>query len=463
MLKESETKMKKGHTYVQWMLAIAVESIVFAYGLLVGWVSPMKSVLQSETSPFGRPVTDMEMGWVASVVPLAAISGIPMFVYIADNYGRKLGIFVMAMFQTGCWILKLSTANVPCLILARVLAGIASGCTYQLIPVYVKETSQDSIRGMLVSMNTLMQNFGLLLMYAMGPYLDYYAILWIGLGVSCVTLVALIRAPETPPFMVKKGEYKKAQKTLAFLRGLDIDDKVVQNEIDCMKEDDRRARELPDVTLISIVKSKYSRTGLGILMLILGTQATNGTYVIFTYASFIISSSGVKMSPELQTLSIPIVLIVGSLVSISCIEKFRRKFILATGFGLTSVGLASLASMLTVQYHGGSLPEWMPIAAIILTCWCYSAAIVPLTYTIMAEMFNFQIRAKVSGCVCSWSWFMAFLQLLFFIPLSDLVGFHNTIFCFAVINLFGFIITLVLVPETKGKSLEEIEKTLATK
>ncbi|XP_053615814.1 facilitated trehalose transporter Tret1-like [Plodia interpunctella] len=453
--------MKNGHTYLQWMLAIVVESTVFAYGLLAGWISPMKKVLQSEESPMGRPLTDMEMGWVASVLPLAAVSAVPLFVYIADIYGRKTGIFIMAIIQAASWALKLCTANVPCLILARILAGISSGSTYQLIPVYVKETSQDSIRGMLVSMNTLMQNVGILLMYAMGAYLDYYTILWIGLAVSLSAVLALIKAPETPPFMVKKGEYEKAEKTLAYLRGLDVDHKVIQNQMEYMKENDRQARELPDVTLLSILKTKYSRNGLIIVLIVISVQAMNGTYSIFTYASSIMSASKVTLSPELQTLSIPIMLIVGSFISIICVERIGRQLLLATGFAITTCGLVSLGTILTVQYNGGSLPQWMPIASIILTCTSYSAGILPVPYVIMAEMFNFQIRARVSGIVCGYAWFVTFLQLFIFTPLTTMIGIQNTVFCFAAVNLLGVLVAVVIVPPTKGKSLEEIEKMLA--
>ncbi|XP_060806070.1 facilitated trehalose transporter Tret1-like [Amyelois transitella] len=455
--------MSKGHTYVQWMIALIAESTVLTYGLIAGWISPMKSILQSDSSPAGRPLTSMEMTWVASILPLAAISGVPLFVYISDNCGRKIGVFIMAVMEAGCWVIKLSTANVPCLIIARILAGIAAGGSYQLIPVYVKEISQDNIRGMLVSMNTLMQNIGIFVMYAMGAYLDYYTVLWVGLVVSLVSVVASITAPESPPYLVKLGKYEEAEKTLAFLRGLDVNDKVVQNEMDYMKEKDSEVKEQPDVTLVTIFKQKYSRTGLLIIMIIISTQAMNGTYSIFTYASTIMKASGVTLSPELQTLSIPIVMIVGSFVSISCVEKIGRKIILATGFALAAIGLIGIGTVLTVQYQGGSMPGWMPISSIILTVWCYSAGVLPMPYVIMSEMFNFHIRARVSGCICCYAWFITFLQLFIFTPVSNLIGMHNMMFCFSGVNLIGVLIALLIVPETKGKSVDEIEKILANK
>ncbi|XP_060805931.1 facilitated trehalose transporter Tret1 [Amyelois transitella] len=456
-------KVKKGHTYVQWMVAIVVETTVLSYGLLAGWVSPFKTILQSDASPAGKPLTDMEMSWVASILPLAAVTGVILFTYISDRWGRKIGIFVMAASQATCWILKLSTANVICLIIARFFAGVPAGGCLQLLPIYVKEISQDNIRGMLVSMIILMQNIGVLTMFAMGAYLDYVTVLWVGLTVSLLSIVALIKIPESPSYLVKEGKYEQAEKIIAFLRGLNTEHKIVQDELDYLKNNDKQAKDLPDVTILTILKNKTSRAGLLIIMMIISVQAMNGSYSIFTYASSVISASGVTLSPELQTLSIPIVMIIGSFVSIACVEKIGRKVIISTGFALTTAGLVCLGTVLTVQHHGGSLPSWMPVISIIVIVWSYSAGILPMPYVIMAEMFNFQIRARVSGCICCFAWFVTFLQIFIFTPVSNLVGLHNTMYCFAAVNLIGVVVILVIVPETKGKSVEQIEEILARK
>ncbi|XP_053615796.1 facilitated trehalose transporter Tret1-like [Plodia interpunctella] len=452
--------MAKGHTYVQWIVAIVLETTVMSYGLTAGWISPMKLVLQSEESPVGRPVTDMEMTWVASILPLAAVTGVLLFVYVADRYGRKSGVLVMAISQACCWTIKLSTANVPCLIIARIFAGIPAGGCLQLMPIYVKEISQDNIRGMLVSMIILMQNIGVFTMYAIGAYCNYASVLYFGLTISLISIAALIKVPESPSFLVKMEKYEEAEKTLALLRGLDVNDKIIQDELSYLKNNDTQAKDLPDVTIFTIFKNKSSRSGLFVILMIISVQATNGSYGIFTYASSVISAAGVTLNPHLQTLSIPIVMIVGSFVSISCVERIGRKVILASAFALSTLGLIGLGCALTMQHLGQPLSNWIPAVSIVITVGCYAAGILPMPYVIMAEMFSFNIRAKVSGCICCYAWFVTFLQLLVFIPISSLVGMHNTMFCFSAINLLGVLVALVVVPETKGKSVEQIEEML---
>lgn len=107
-----------------------------------------------------------------------------------------------------CWIIKLSATSTTGLIIARICCGIPAGGCFNLIPMYVKEISQDSIRGLLGSLLILMQNIGILSMYAMGSHLDYKTVLWSVLGIPILTVVLMIKAPESPAFLVKVGKVK---------------------------------------------------------------------------------------------------------------------------------------------------------------------------------------------------------------------------------------------------------------
>lgn len=117
------------------------------------------------------------------------------------------GIYVNGeyLFQLS-WILKLVAIHISVLIIARVCSGFVLGGCYCLIPMYVREISQDSIKGKMVSLAILMQHVGVLAMYALGSYLEYYTSSWILLSISLVTLLLMILAPESPVFLVKKGK-----------------------------------------------------------------------------------------------------------------------------------------------------------------------------------------------------------------------------------------------------------------
>ncbi|XP_030024401.2 facilitated trehalose transporter Tret1 [Manduca sexta] len=461
MVKKSEsTKRKRGHTYVQWMVAILANTTLLTYGLQAGWISPMTKVLKSALSPTNVPLLDDEISMIASMMCLSAIFGAFGYAYIADAYGRRVGVISIALLQAISWIIKMCFPSKTGLLIARIVCGLPAGGCFNIIPMYVKEISQDDMRGILGSLLILMQNVGVLTMYAIGSYLEYQTVLRIALIVPIVTIVFMLKAPESPAFLVKKGMYEEAISTVALLRGLDMCDKEVQNEIISMRNEEASCQSLPSVSYLSILRNKAWRRGFVLSLVIMSISACNGNFAIVTHAAAILSTSGVGVSPELQTLSFPAVLLLGSFLSMACVERVGRKVILSTAFSVAAVSLVTVASCLLLE---GVVPVWLPILAIILSLCAYAAGVSPIPYIIITEMFNFQIRAKVLGFVVTYSWFMSFVQLAAFAPMSAALGTHWTFYIFAGINLLGAVVSLVFLPETKGKSIEDIDLMLRKK
>ncbi|CAH0748757.1 unnamed protein product [Diatraea saccharalis] len=419
----------------------------------------MAKVLQSELSPTGKPLTVTEMSWVASSMPIAAVFGVSIYSYIADAYGRKVGVIAMAVPQALCWVIKLASSNTMALIIARIFAGIPAGGCFNLTPMYVKEISQNNTRGTLVSLTMMFSNIGLLAMYSMGAYLEYHIILWIALSISAISLALMWMAPESPAFLVKKGRIEEAAETIALLRGLHIDDKIVQTELEEMKNEEAHFVTMERITFMGIFKNKAWRRGFILCTTLLATLDLNGYFTIFTYAWSIMTEAGVTVNPELQTLSIPVLMIIGSLLSMICVEKLGRKFLLAGAYIISSLSICCLATILLLQKNEIVVPSWMPVVAIVTTVWAYAAGILPMTYVVMAEVFNFQVRAKLLGCIVTLGWFISFVQLSLYGTVSTL-GLHTIFYFFATTNLFGALTSMLFLPETKGRSVEEIERML---
>ncbi|XP_028176969.1 facilitated trehalose transporter Tret1-like [Ostrinia furnacalis] len=441
---------------------LAASTTLMTYGLQAGWISPMIKVLQSDDSPTG-PLTDTQLSWVGSVLPLTGTFCVALYAYIADAYGRKFGVIAIAAPQAICWAIKLTATNPTILIIARVMAGIPAGGCFNLIPMYVKEISQDDIRGSVVSMSLLMQNFGLLFMYAMGSYLGYYTVLYIVIGIPIVTVVVMLFAPESPAFLVKRERFEEAAQTVARLRGLDVDSKIVKNEMDHMKNEEEKYRSLPTVTFLNIFKNKAWRRGFFLVMALLSTQSLNGNFTILTYAWTILSESGVTANPELTSLVVPVLMICGSIVSMMCVERFGRKKLLIATFSITVVAMITLATTQLLRSQGWIPPSWLPVIAIAASVWAYSAGVTPMVFVIMSEMFSFQVRAKLIGCLVTYAWFMSSTQVSVCTPIANAFGMYTLFYIFAAINVLGAVLTCAVIPETKGRSIEEIEQILTAK
>lgn len=122
-------------------------------------------------------------------------------------------MYLLVLFQL-CWIIKLSSTNLVSLIIARLCGGLAAGGCYNVVPMYVREISQDNIRGVLGSFIVLFQNIGILAMFAMGAYVDYYTVLWIVVWLPVLNILLMLKAPESPAFLVKKGKIDVSSKII---------------------------------------------------------------------------------------------------------------------------------------------------------------------------------------------------------------------------------------------------------
>ncbi|XP_052741322.1 facilitated trehalose transporter Tret1-like [Bicyclus anynana] len=282
--------------------------------------------------------------------------------------------------------------------------------------------------------------------------------------ISWIATIALfLKAPESPAFLVTQGKINEALETVAFLRGLQKDDKIVINIVSSMQKEQEHFKSLPNLSIIGIVKDKTLRRGFCIIMLSFVFHAFNGTVAIITYASTVLISTGVKfdISPEIQTLSFPIVIIISSLALAASVEKFGRKILLVGAYLISAFSMAAIAVMMIVQERGVTVPSWMPVITMMLGVAMYGAGISPLPYIILTETFSFQIRAKVVGVVVTLAWFMTFLLVTMYTPMCNAFGQYSPFVFYAAVNFGGFIFVMLFIPETKGRSEEEILSILA--
>ncbi|XP_063369844.1 facilitated trehalose transporter Tret1-like [Cydia amplana] len=455
--KKLENEKRKGHTYMQWISGVVANSTLFTYGLQAGWLSPAAKVLQSRSSPTGAPLSDSTLGWIASLMPITAFFTVALFAFLADRIGRKNSILLITVPQFGCWLLKLFASNLTYLIVARICYGLAAAGCFSVVPMYNKEIAQDNIRGRMGSMLIFFLNLGILLQYALGAYLDYYTVLYVVTGIPVLTFLCMLKCPESPGYLVKIDRFDEAAENLSCLRGLPVNDSSLQSELECMKKQDEYYKTLPNLSLVAIFKNKAWRKAYLISALVIAVQALSGNFALVTYGANIVSSVA-NMNAELQTLSFPTIMMLGSVVSVCVIERVGRKIILLVSYVVSVLALGSLATIMVLPKD--SVPGWFPLLAITSSMFVYGVGVLPTPYIIMSELSNIQIRAKIYGMVTAQAWFMCFTQLATFAPISAALGMYTYFYICAAINVLGVVVVLVIMPETRGKSIEEVENEL---
>lgn len=216
--------------------------------------------------------------------------------------------------------------------------------------------------------------------------------------------------------------------------------------------------------LHSILGSPAARKGIFIGFVLISLNQLSGLFAFLNYTAEIFIESGSVFNPNISSAIVGMLLVAGSLVSLTIINKFSRRFL----YTVTTIGyMIGLLSMGMYGYLKTSSNvsnfKFIPVASLSLIIFSASVGRLPLTYIMMTEIIPQNIRSLgVSICTTS-NWILAFVFLRFFTTLVKLVQFHNCMFICCGFTFTGMIFVLLYVPETKNRSYEEIENSLTNK
>ncbi|KAJ2940888.1 hypothetical protein O0L34_g10147 [Tuta absoluta] len=172
----------------------------------MGWISPHRKLLMGEGSPSPLPLTEEEVSWMASIMFIFAPIAVFIYGVAADRFGRKRALLCASLPIAAGWAVKLICQHPIALIGARALIGFGSGGGFVVCPLYVKEISEDSIRGMTGTFVIFSQTMGNLLVFILGDQLPFNTVLWILLAIPIIHFCILLKLPETPSYLIKCGK-----------------------------------------------------------------------------------------------------------------------------------------------------------------------------------------------------------------------------------------------------------------
>ncbi|KAJ8710763.1 hypothetical protein PYW08_009278 [Mythimna loreyi] len=451
----------EGSKFNQIVIAVLMVLPVFSYGTAIGWISPMGPRLMSEDSPASAPVHPDTISWMASVVYMVGTPTVFLFGYIVDNYGRKSALMLTSFSMAACWGLKLYSTETWALITARAIVGLGVSGSYVVTPLYIKEISEDSIRGILGSLVVLSQNLGNLFAYVMGEYLSYNAMLWVCLIVPILHLVLFTTMPETPSYLLKSGKVEEARDALAWLRCRDPSEPTVDNELQnlLLELEQSKSGKLSEI-LKTLVTDRSTFRAFRIVLIITVARELCGCLAVLHFASLIFSKAsagGLLLTANQQAAVLGLVQFVGSCTASSLVERTGRKPLLGTTCLVSGIAMCSLGAWFYA--HEGAVSEtasWLPIVALCLCIYCDAAGLQPVPFVIMTEMFSFQLRGTVTAIVISFACGLMSVELRVFQPIAASVGLYLIFWLFSGVCLVSTIYIACVVPETKMRSLDEI-------
>lgn len=457
--------------------------INFTYLLLISLISAMGGLLFGYdwvviggAKPFYEPFFNITnnpalQGWVMSCALIGCLAGAALSGSMSDRFGRKrllimsAGLFVAASLGTG------ASGSLGLFIIFRILGGIGIGLASNLSPMYIAEITPGNVRGRFVSINQLTIVIGILaaqlinwrIAQPVSPDATTSDIMtswngqlgWRWMFYACTVpagffFILMWLVPESPRWLARKKEnHLKAHRIFTKIGGTEYAD----SELDSIEETlvarsekaDLRLLRQPGVSKLLI---------LGIVIAVF--QQWCGINVIFNYAQEIFSNAGYSVSDILFNIVITgSVNLIFTFVGMFTVDRLGRKALMLLGAG----GLAGIFTVIGSMYffHLQGFPLLIMVVAAIA---CYAMSLAPVTWVVLSEIFPNRVRGVAMSVATFSLWTACFILTYTFPLLNQLLKASGTFWLYGFICLLGFLFILKKLPETKGKSLEEIEHEL---
>ncbi|CAI5530029.1 unnamed protein product [Closterium sp. Naga37s-1] len=464
------------------LAAVLVACIgAFAFGYHISVVNgPLDHILVS----IGAPGNSFVAGWVVSASLLTAACGALSVGWLADSVGRRTTFLLLSLPLALGSALSATASSVPQMLVGRALTGLAFGVISCVVPVYISEIAPASVRGRLGSLNQLAICVGILAALLGGLPLAanpawWRQMFWIGVAPAATLAAGMLWAPESPRWLAKVGRIDEAERQLKRLLGPSqaaaaaaelysssappqpassakaaAVDGLEQAEAGAAR---KRADEVPAASFFTLFSKRYRRVVL-LGMALFAVQQFAGINAIIYYSSSVFRSAGIQSDVAASAL-VGLANVLGTAVSLNLVDQMGRKSLLMGSF--VGMGCSMLLLALTLSF-----PPLQPIAAplsvlgTVAYVLSFAMGAGPVPALLLPEIFPSNIRASAVAAALTTHWLCNFVIGLSFLGFVKVVGVAAAYVGFAAVCFVGVVFVRACVVETKGRSLEEIEREL---
>ncbi|XP_052135894.1 sugar transporter ERD6-like 16 [Oryza glaberrima] len=423
----------------------------FVFGVSIGYSAPTQSKIREDLQ-----LSLSEYSVFGSIITIGAMIGAVASGHLADISGRKGAMRTSALVCIVGWLAIFFAQGAVSLDFGRFCTGFGVGVFSYVVPVFIAEIAPKALRGGLTTLNQLLVCTGLSVTYIVGTMVTWRMLVIAGFVPSIILIVGLSFIPESPRWLAKVGRQKEFEIALQRLRGKDADVSIEAAEI---KEFIETIENLPKAGVQDLFNRAYIRpviVGVGLMVF----QQFVGINGILFYASETFVSAGFA-SGDLGTILMGCIQAPITAVGALLMDRSgRRPLLLISTSGLLIGSLMSAVSFY-LKIHGLFL-EQVPIialAGILVYIASYSIGMGAVPWVIMSEIFPINIKGIGGSFVTlvnwSGSWAVSF-AFNFFMSWSS----SGTFFLFALVCAVAILFIVKIVPETKGKTLEEIQASM---
>lgn len=478
---------------------LSVGAVLFApllFGLMVGSTGPTIDTMKNEVLDFNGNVnrlpadskyvvlTGDQASWFSSIVTIGCMAGALGGGPVTEKLGLKMTILATIPFYVVSWLMIGLLSSPWALIMARVIVGFAVGVNSFVAPTYIGEASPTHLRGLLGASNQLSITIGILLVYLLGlvctvsggatfdgntnvplgpapegAFCNWRLLAFLNLIPTGLLAVCTLMIPESPRWLARKGRIDEAKQALRKLRGgcetaEEIEGLERQANVSAAVDysvnqtESRRSRAFKDLYDARV------QIGIGIALQVF--QQFSGINAIMFYCTTIMRNARMANA---DTVSMTVMLEQVLVTALACylMDKAGRRVLLLTGSTVMAGACALFGLFFALQAGGSTGLEWMVFLSVYVYMAAFSIGVGAIPWLIMAEIFPNNVRSLGASIATTCNWLFAFIITMTLDKMTSGIQFYGVMWLFGGCCIGLAVFAFFLIPETKGKSFEEIQ------
>lgn len=465
ILKDSRT-IKKSPFVRQCIAVLGPLIVVISSGMVSGYSAILipQVVGRNTTVQF----TEGDVSWIAAVGVLPMGPGCFLGGYLMNKFGRRTSHMIICVPMVLGWALIACSEIIPytkaMILLGRFITGAASGILGPPSSVYMGEISDPKYRALFLGGISLSIAIGVFIAHILGTFLTWKLTAAISSVLPLFCYVLIVFVPESPTWLLAKDDIEKAERAFKWFRGNGIEAiDEFQAMVNRHLADKNERASKPKESMLENMKVNFSRQAfirpLVIILIFFSTIQFSGVNAVVFYSVSILNETlGSGINEYLAMILIDTIRVIMSIVACICMKNFGRRPISLIGTGGTAVSFLGLALFLYLQrnitYFGNVY--WPSLTCFISFVIFTTIGLVPMAWCLVGELFPVQQRGLGSGISTCWNFIAFFIVVKTYPALSD-IGLVQTFSLYGSIALAGVIYLWFELPETKNKTLQEIE------
>ncbi|XP_069687135.1 facilitated trehalose transporter Tret1-like [Periplaneta americana] len=451
----SVIKEDKKYIQNQLLLAMAASLGYMTTGLVRGFSSPGVPSMQ-QISPHLVP-NDNAVSWISSIPPVGAFVGSLCAGPLMQLGGCRRTLMLSSPLWVTGWLLIALGNTYEIILFARILTGFCVGLVTPSTAVYVSECSHAEIRGVLGCLPALFMATGILLSYVMGAWLPWNQLAWASAIFPALLLIVMIPLPESPAWLLSRGRIEDAEKSMKWLhhppRNPETESPVYIISSEEIVSNQKGAFSINEVFRRPVLFP------FALTFVLLIFQQVSGIDAIIFYTVSIFHSAGSQVNDHLATIIVGLVQLVANFLSLFVVDRAGRKPLLIGSGALMCVALAALSTHFYLQEN--NMAEGLgllPLISLMVFMVGFSLGYCSIPFLLMGELIPEKQRSFLSSIAGSLNLGMTFIVIKTYHDLMTSIGKDGTFMLYSAVCFSSCIFVYFLVPETKGKSLIEIEE-----